>query len=566
MRAYVLLLLLVSPSTSRAQSIIGNRDSLTRRVDSVFREFERTDSPGCAIGVYRDGRIVYARGYGMANLELGVPITPRTLFDIASIDKMFTATAVLLLAQEGRLSLEAPIRRYFPEMQPYADSITVRQMLHHVSGLRNVSKLAMLAGIPKPVDTLDFLNFFMRVAEANFPPGISYQYEGTGYALAEQLVYRVSGRNLAAFLRERVFGPLGMADTRLLDDYRDVLPGRAQAYAPYGTAFRIDMHQGYLGGNGGLQTSVEDFARWDRNWTEPTVGGRALVDSLVVRGWLRDDRNGFGVSVEDYRGLRTVHKGGWGGGFLTEYVRFPDQKLSVACFCNGGPTVDTGRLARDVATVYLGTQMKPDTVGSGWEHALGSEPTVAVPVSQLRQHEGLWWNAERNLFHPTRLVGDNLVIEPGRSPVVPLAGGRFRTASGLELAFAGDGAGTPRRMLVVFRGDTTAFDGMPAATPSSAQLTEFAGRYRSDEIERTYTLAANPASQSAGPGGTAGLTVRIGDHLLGTLEPTWRDGFVLVGMQAQGARFLFSRDTRGRITGFTIEWGDVRHLAFVRQR
>lgn len=509
----------------------------------------------------------------MANLELGVPITPRTVFDIASIDKMFTATAVLLLAQEGKVSLDAPIRRYFPEMPPYASSITGRQLFYHVSGLREVSALAALAGNSEPVDSLDFLHVISRSAETNFPPGTRADYSNTGYALAEQLVYRVSGRNLAAFLRERVFDPLGMTDTRMLDDYREVLAGRAQAYSPSGTAFRIDMHHGYTT-NGGLQTTVEDFARWDRNWTEATVGGRALVEALVVPGRLRDGSSidyALGVSASTYRGLRTVAKGGWGGGFLTAYVRFPDQRLSVACFCNAGPSVDAEDLAKEVATVYLGAQMTPDTVGIAWTTALLAVPAVAVPVEELRRLAGLWRQqgdfpyAPRGFVLRLRVEGARLVDQFGRR-LESLGGNRFRLHAGElvgELVFDREGTGTPQRIRNRVKGSTTTFERVGTARVTAAQLAEYAGEYRSEEIETTYTLAVD----------TVGVALWIGSRRLGTLEPTGRDAFVLVrtkeGLEPGAYSFEFTRGERGRVAGFLIQGREglgLRNLQAVRRR
>ncbi len=172
---------LVCPAV--AQNVLGTRDSLTSRVDSIFRAFDRTDSPGCAIGVYRDGRILYARGYGMANLELGVPITARTVFEIASVTKPFTATAVLLLEQDGKLSLDDPVSRHFPEMLPYASGITVRQLLNHTSGLRDSGTLFDLAGrsFEGIADTLDMLRFITRSAETNYPPGTRWSYPNSGW-------------------------------------------------------------------------------------------------------------------------------------------------------------------------------------------------------------------------------------------------------------------------------------------------------------------------------------------------------------------------------------------------
>jgi len=285
LRSLVLSLALIwtSPVSLHAQYVIGTRDTLTARVDSVFRAFDRVDSPGCAVGVYRDGRVLYARGYGMANLELGVPNTPRTVFDIGSVSKEFTAAAVLLLAQEGKLSLEDDVRKHFPEMPPYASDVTIRHLLNHTSGIRDYFTLMGIAGRSTAGvgDTLDFLRVITRSAEPNFPINTRYLYSNSGYALLGQLVYRVGGTPFPQFLQQRVLGPLGMSDSRSLSDHAEIIPNRAQGYAPRAGGFAIAASQfDGTGGAGSMHTTVEDFARWDRNWDDPTVGGRALVDSL----------------------------------------------------------------------------------------------------------------------------------------------------------------------------------------------------------------------------------------------------------------------------------------------
>jgi CubicO group peptidase (beta-lactamase class C family) len=554
--AAALVALLGAPRRSAAQYVVGTRDSLTARADSVFYGFDRIDSPGCAVGVYRDGEILYARGYGMANLELGVPVTPRTVFDIGSISKQFTATAILLLAQEGKLSLEDDVRRYVPEMPPYASGVTIRNLLNHTSGIRDYLTLMGLAGraFDGVADTVDYLRLITRSTRTNFPPGTRYLYSNSGFALLGQIVYRVSGQSLAAFLRTRVLDPLGMRDSRSLDDHTAIISNRAQGYAPRPGGFRIAMSAvDGTGGAGSMHTTVEDFARWDRNWDSATVGGRALVDSLQVRGRLKNDSiisYALGVIVGTWRGLRTVSHGGSWEGYRAHFVRFPDQHLSVATFCNlAGSGPDT--LALEVAAVYLGARMGPDTLGA-WESALTSASEVPVPPERLRAFAGAWRNADQGIVRLTRLDGDSLTLateRPGR--LVPIGAGRFRLgATGAEISFEGDSAGAPNRMRVRTRGGAYVLERVAAVSLSAAQLAEYAGEYRCDEIETTYTLAPD----------SGGLSVSVNGRRSATIQPAYGDGFL-----RQTTNLEFTRDARGRITGFVLQAGRVRDLRFVRR-
>lgn len=551
MRARILLLVLALPSSVSAQYVIGGRDTLTMRVDSVFRSIDRNDSPGCAVGVYRDGRILYARGYGMANLEHGVPNSPRTVFDIGSVSKQFTATAILLLAQDGKLALDDEVRRYVPELPGYASGITLRHLLNHTGGIRDFLTLMRMAGrnFDGVADTVDFMRVITRSREPNFPIGTRYLYSNSGYALLGQIVYRVSGQPLAQFLRTRVLDPLGMRDSRSLDNHTTIIPNRAQGYAPRGTGFRIAASQfDGSGGAGAMHSTVEDFAAWDRNWSEPTVGGRALLDSLRVRGKLKNDSTisyALGIQVSQGSLLNSISHGGSWAGYRAFFLRFPEEHLSVATFCNlttAGP--DT--LALNVARVYLGAKLGPDTTGA-WERALLSAPAVQLTADELRPYAGAWRNLELGLIGRTRMVGDSLMggVETPRR-LVPLGPGRFREGRA-EFTFSAESDGVPARLRVRTRGGTTRYERTPLEPFTPAQLAAYAGDYHSEEIETTNTLVADSGR----------LVVTKGGWRAARFEPVARDLFV----GGEGV-LEFTRDARGRITGMVVQAGRVRNLRF----
>ena len=254
-----LLVAFVAPSTARTQQIIGARDARAIRADSVFARFDRTDSPGCALGVYQDGRILYARGYGMASLEHGVALSPRSVLDVGSISKQFTAMSILMLQKEGKLSLDDPIRKYIPEMPAYADRITLRRALSQTSGLRDLYIMMGQTGQTFAGDTIDALRVITRSAEPNYEPGARYLYTNSGWILAAQIVYRLTGKTLAQFADERIFRPLGMHDTRYLADVATIIPNGAEGYAPASggaKGFRVarSTYDGAIMGAGAVHT------------------------------------------------------------------------------------------------------------------------------------------------------------------------------------------------------------------------------------------------------------------------------------------------------------------------
>jgi CubicO group peptidase (beta-lactamase class C family) len=553
--------LAAAPSIASAQNIVGARDARALRADSVFMRFDRTDSPGCALGVYQDGRILYARGYGMASLELGQALSPRSVLDVGSITKQFTAMSMLMLQKEGKLSLDDPIRKYIPEMPPYADRITLRRALSQTSGLRDLYTMMGQTGRTFAGDTIDALRVITHSAEPNYEPGARYLYTNSGWILAAQIVYRLTGKTLAQFAEERIFGPLGMHDTRYLADAAMVIPNLATGYAPrQGGGYRVarSPYDGAIMGAGAVHTTVEDFGRWLANYDSATVGARDIIETMTTPTKLNDGspaKSGptmayaVGLTVGTLRGLRVVAHGGSWAGYRGHFLRFPDQHFAVATFCNlttSGPD----SLARKVAGIYLGDRMQPDSA-TIWATALDRAPRADVPAASLRPLAGVWRNVERGEVRRTRFVGDTLFVSGGeRTRLVPLGGGRFRSAPGTEVRFDG-GDAAPSRMFVRTTGDTVTYTRADTVALTPAQLAGYAGEYRSDEVETTQTWKVDKGQ----------LVVYANNRRLGVLEPSYKDGFT------RGDNVIdVQRDAKGRLVGYVVEAGRVRHLRSTRLR
>lgn len=252
------------------------------QVDKLFAAWNKTTSPGCALSVMKDGRIIYKRGYGMADLDHDVVITPSSVFHVASMSKQFTATLILLLAQEGKLSLDDEARKYIPELPDFGDRITIRHLIHHTSGLRDQWDLLGLAGWRYSLDLItdeDVLSVMARQKDLNFRPGDRYLYCNTGYTLLAQIVKRVIGRSLRDFTAARIFEPLGMKNTHFRDDHAEIVKGMAYGYVPSFDTFKLSITNFDTVGATSLLTTVEDLALWDENFYNPRVGGRQLIDA-----------------------------------------------------------------------------------------------------------------------------------------------------------------------------------------------------------------------------------------------------------------------------------------------
>ena len=386
-------------------------------VDEVFEDLTAPGSPGCALGVYRDGQMIYAKGYGLANVEENVPITAKTVFDIGSTSKQFTAASILLLEKQGKLSVTDDVRKYLPELPDYGKKITILQLLNHTSGLRDYLTLMELAGINLDGVTTDedALALIVRQRAPNFAPGSEYLYSNTGFFLLSVIVKRISGKTLREFAAENIFTPLGMTHTQFRDDYTSLIADRAMAYDANESKEGYTLKVSYFEqtGDGAVHTSVEDLLKWDQNFYTGTIGGKIFLAELQEHGKLSNGKvitYAKGLFVGEYRGLHTVRHGGSWGGYRAELLRFPDQHFSVACLCNIG-NANPSRRANEVADVYLGSVMKPRDAKKELDEDKKKESHGApLTADQLQAYAGDYWGEELGVTYRLGVTDGNLKV------------------------------------------------------------------------------------------------------------------------------------------------------------
>lgn len=515
------------------------RGDIVTKVDRVFAGFS-TASPGCAVGVGVDGAPVVLRGYGMADLEHDVPITADTIFEAGSVSKQFTAAAVLLLARDGKLSLDDMVRKYVPEVPDYGAAITIRQMLTHSSGLRDWGSVEGIAGWPRSTRAnthAHVLDVVSRQRSLNFTPGTHWSYTNTGYNLAAIIVSRVAGASLAEFTRTRIFEPLGMTRTSWRDDYARVVKNRAVAYEESKGIFRADMPFEDVHGNGGLLTTVGDLLKWNENAWSPSVGDATFISEPqrpVTFGGGEGTGYGLGLFVGQRRGLRQVEHGGTTAGYTAHLARYPDQHVSVAVLCNVGSAGPTQR-AYQVADLYLAeraTLAAPPT------------PSHVLKPDDLRNLEGVYRSLQNGRFIRLVPADDGLRVEGGGA-LIARSSTEFVTASGQQWALDGRGRAKVRDGL-----DTVDYERVPVARPSVQELAELVGRYVSTEAEVVLQVALEGESLVA----TRRPSVKI------PLTPVYRDAF---NAPALGL-VIFRRDPSARVSELSVVQDRVWDLRFVR--
>jgi len=335
-----------------------------KKINQVFAQYTN-DTPGCALGIYRNGKVLFARGYGLAELSHSVPIKPHTVFDIGSTSKQFTALAIALLAHDGKLSLQDRVRQYLPELSAAHDNITLEQMLWHTAGLRDYNELLLMAGYAEedPTGEAAALRVVRAQAKLNFVPGSQFSYSNSGYFLAALVAERVSGMGLDAFLQQRVFQPLRMKVSHVRTDHTQVVSRRATAYRQTDLGYAINMANWNQPGDGAVQSSVQDLVLWDAELANPHVLPPAVVRALQTPGQLANGERlsyALGLEIDRYRGLkRILHDGSWAG-YRATYMRFPEQQLGLALTCNTAEA-DPNALVEQVVDIVLSRHVLPDT-------------------------------------------------------------------------------------------------------------------------------------------------------------------------------------------------------------
>jgi CubicO group peptidase (beta-lactamase class C family) len=426
-------------------------DPRVAQVDSIFAAMDGLDRPGAAVAVVHNGRIVLERGYGSAQLEYGVPITAATVFHVASVSKQFATFAAVLLAQEGRLSLDDDIRTHLPELHDFGSPITVRHLIHHTSGIRDQWELLMMAGwrLDDVITREHIMSMMLRQRELNFEPGSEHLYSNMGYSLLAEIVERVSGRPFGEFLDMRVFQPLGMRSTHVHDDHERIVPGRAYSYRPVqgGNGWRTAVLSYANQGATSLFTTAGDLARWIVNFETAQIGGAAAIQQMRQRGVLTSGDTipyAFALTRSQHRGRTTWGHSGADAGFRSIAMHFPDERLGVVVLSNAA-NANPGRLALAVADVYLGeTAPLVQNTPPAQQPTLQQRPPWQPAAGLLAGFQGDFYSPELATVYTIALRGDSLfAAHPrlGESLAIPAADPDSFRAGGRLLRFQRDGAG-----------------------------------------------------------------------------------------------------------------------------
>jgi CubicO group peptidase (beta-lactamase class C family) len=533
---------------------------LTIKVDELFSEWNNSDSPGFALAIIKDGETVYKRGYGIANLEYNIPLSPSSVFEIASTSKQFTAMCIALLARQGKISLDDEIQTYISEIPRYDYPITVRHLIHHTSGIRDYLILMGLAGMRFENEYPDdeIIGLIARQKELNFKPGDEFSYSNSGYFLLGEIVKRASGKSLATFAHENIFSPLGMNATHFHDDFTMIVKDRAIGYSPKDEGgFRIDTSIFDVVGDGAVYTTVEDLSLWDRNFYHNRLGGygQDLIEEVIKPGTLNSGEvleYAFGLGTGQYRGLEIVRHGGAWAGYRSEMLRFPQQRFSVICLSNLGSANPT-KLAEKVADLYLASEFNEQVT----EPARSKAQFVEIPSTELESKIGCYQNPKTGSIWELSVKDGKLTLEAfgDNFTLAPLSSNHFIAVDipfDIDIEFEKLGLSEPFHLSVrtdIDDGKPDIYQRLNIVSLNSDQLNEFAGEYYSEEFDMTYKIILEDGT----------LLLNRRNSPIETLKPTSKDL-----LKGKHTTFQFIRDDHNQVTAFNLGVGRVKNVRFAK--
>jgi CubicO group peptidase (beta-lactamase class C family) len=552
---YGLFSLLILPFSTFAAN-----DGLATRLEELLSVLP-AGAPGFSVAVIQHGKPLYEKGFGVANLEYDIPVTPQTVYHVASVSKQFTAMAVVLLEEDGKLSLEDDLHKYLPELPDYGHPVTIRQLLQHTSGIRDQWQTLGLAGwrLDDVITQEQILRVLFRQKELNFVPGTRHLYSNGGYTLAAEIVARVSGKSFPDFCRDRIFNPLGLTRTHFHIDHRTIVRDRAYSYSKHGDGYEAEPLNYANVGATSLFTTASDLVRWLDNFREPKVGGQRAIERLQEQAVLADGNKidyGLGVGIGSHRGLKTISHSGGDAGYRSFVVWFPEQELGVAVL-SGLASFDCSGAAFKVANSVLGNKLAPEPKKEPVPAAdQKKRDYITLDKQVYKQFSGAYKLDAGLTANFYEKEGRFIAEIPGQGTVElhPLGTNRFlvETPPGeLEFLHQKDGA---MRLKFSHEGGGTVAGELIASVPwEPKDLEAFQGVYWSEELETEYTVRLKDGKLTA-------------EHIRhGTIDllPTMPDQFATRTWFM--AEVKFQRDQSGKLSGMTLGGGRLNGILFKRR-
>ncbi|RZJ66578.1 MAG: serine hydrolase [Flavobacterium sp.] len=515
-------------------------------IDAVFTQYEASN-PGCQLSVSRKGKLLYSKAFGMADLERNVALTTNSIIEAGSVSKQFTAAAILLLEQQGKLSLDDDVSKYVPELPEYGSTIKLRHLIHHTSGLKDWGSIAALTGWGRGTKFYtndDALEIIERQKQLNNKPGDEFIYSNSNFNLSAIIVLRVSGLSLADFTKKYIFEPAGMTNTQWRDDPNRIVKNRAIAYSKTETGYEINMPNEYVYGNGGLLTTTEDLLKWSDYYQNGKFGNPSLLSRQLETEPLNDGKkNNYaaGLFMSEIRGKKYINHDGATAGYRSFLGTFPDLGLTFAFLSNSAET-NSGQIANKLQKIFIADVAQKNKA----ETKPKPQKTVTLSAKRLNEVAGLYKvKSDGGLFH-LQVDGNGLVLQENGEKLKSLSSTKFASES-FVFDFTGDNG--------VFKNlrnnNEFAFEKIQEFKVSASDLPQFEGKFSSDEAGATAIITVENDQ----------LKIRLNANTIYTLKPNKTDAFTVDEM---GGNLEFLRDSQRKVVAFKISTARARNLVFGR--
>ncbi len=518
-------------------------------IDRIFAKYSTKNGPGCAVAVIQNGRVIFKKGYGMASLEYGIPVTTASVFDIASVSKQFTGLAISTLIQQGKISPDDDIRKYLPDVPQYGKTITIRHLLHHISGIRDWPQTLNVAGwrFDEVFSFTDIMRMVKYQKDLDFEPGAKYSYSNTGYNLLAAIVEKTTGKTFREWTDENIFRPLQMGSSHFQDDYTRIINNPAYSYEREGDGFRKIPGELTAFGSSSLFTSVDDLCKWVIHFQQCIDSGDPVYKRMLGQGILNSGDTvhyGYGLATGEDRGLKTIsHTGGWQG-YRTIILNYPDEKFSVIILSNAAD-FDSDDHAYKTAAIFLKDRFKN---AKGKTGGMENLPTIKPDTALLKKYAGTW------------------LLGPGWTVTLTVENGQMMTQGNGEDKFPMDAKTDSSFWIDAYHASMTFVKDKEGNSellkyknnqakkiipwiPNPKAFFEYAGKYYSDELETGYTVD------------TAGGKLRMHHMRLGDFDLS-PDSSGPDSFSGNVGFIVFTRDDHQQVNGFKLSGGRVKNLRF----
>ncbi|MFT4801069.1 MAG: CubicO group peptidase (beta-lactamase class C family) [Flavobacteriaceae bacterium] len=555
MKKYFLLLLLCTYSLLSFGQLKESQE-----IDGIFKEWGKQNVPGGAIGIIKDGELIYAKGYGIADLEHDIKISPSSVFTLGAASQQFVAFSLLLLEEQGKLNLDDTVQTYLPDFPEYDAPLTIRHFIHHTSGIRHYRNLMHLKGrgVLDKIEADEVYALIKHQKALNFLPGEKFSWSNSAYFLLAKIIKKVSGQSLREFTKEHIFDPLGMKSTLFYDDNTDLIKNRAFSYNKKSKEDGFDnlIMRFDLVGAGGAYSTIEDLYLWDQNFYTNILGkgDQQIITNMHKEGLLNNGKSSghaYGLTIDNYKGLKTVENSGWSAGYRSEILRFPEENFSVIILANRGDA-NPWTMSYQVADILL--KDKFIDAPKKKEKMIGNDDGADVKEKfSLKQITGnyeiepgrlLKFNAKHNSLQLLEGWGDPLMLIHTQGNIYKEANNPY-----LQFVFSNLNNGLTQNLTVSDTGFTRTLIRKEKFDFSNLNLADYTGDFYSEEIDATHLLFLDDGK----------LNVKIANNEALALAPYSIDTFY-----SNGYMVHFTR-TNGAISGFDLKYGWITNLKFKKK-